>query len=143
MVHLARREFITLLGGAAAAWPLAARAQQSQRIRRVGVLTALAESDPEVMAWLKAFQEELQRLGWEQGRNIRIEHRSAGNDQHRLRTGAAELVGMTPDVLFANATPALVALNRETRSLPIVFVQVSDPVKLGFVTNLARPSDRR
>ena len=134
-----RREFITLFGIAAVAWPRPVRAQQSERVRRIGVLTALAESDPEVMAWLKAFQEELQRLGWEQGRNIRIELRSAGNDQHRLRTGAAELVGMTPDVLFANATPALVALNRETRSLPIVFVQVSDPVKLGFVTNLARP----
>ena len=91
------------------------------------------------MAWLKAFQEELQRLGWEQGRNIQIELRSGGSDQHRLRASAAELVGMTPDVLFANATPALVALNRETRSLPIVFVQVSDPVKLGFVANLARP----
>ena len=115
-----RRDFITLLGGAAA-WPLAARAQQPERVRRIGVLTALAESDPEVMAWLKAFQEELQRLGWEQGSNIRIELRSAGNDKHRLRTGAAELVGMTPDVLFANATPALAALNRETRSLPIVF----------------------
>src|SRR5262249_26113294 len=131
-----RRKFITLLGGAAVAWPLAARAQQTaDRVRRIGVLTALAEHDPEVMAWQKAFQEELQRLGWEQG----LEYRSAGNDQHRLQTGAAELVEMTPDVLLANATPALVALNRETRSLPIVFVQVSDPVKLGFVANLARP----
>jgi ABC-type uncharacterized transport system substrate-binding protein len=134
-----RRDFITLLGGAGAAWPLGAHAQQSERMRRIGVLTALAENDPEVRSWLRAFQEELQRLGWEQGRNIRIELRSAGSDQHRLRAGAAELVGMTPDVLFANATPALVALNRETRSLPIVFVQVSDPVKLGFVANLARP----
>jgi len=85
-----RREFITLLGGAVAAWPLAARAQQpSDRMRRIGVLTALAENDPEVMAWLKAFQEELQRLGWEQG----LEYRSAGNDQHRLQTGAAEFSG--------------------------------------------------
>jgi putative ABC transport system substrate-binding protein len=133
-----RREFIALLGVAAVAWPPPVRAQ-SERVRRIGVLTALAENDPEVMAWLKAFQEELQRLGWEQGRNIRIDLRSGGSDQHRLRAGAAELVGMTPDVLFANATPALVALNRETRSLPIVFVQVSDPVKLGFVANLARP----
>jgi putative ABC transport system substrate-binding protein len=133
-----RRDFITLLGAAAVSWPRPVRAQ-SERVRRIGVLTALAENDPEVMAWLKAFQEELQRLGWEQGRNIRIELRSGGSDQHRLRTGAAELVGMMPDVLFANATPALVALNRETRSLPIVFVQVSDPVKLGFVANLARP----
>jgi putative tryptophan/tyrosine transport system substrate-binding protein len=134
-----RREFITFLGGAAAAWPLAARAQQGERMRRIGVLMTFAENDPEVMTWLKAFQEELQRLGWEQGRNIRIDYRWGGDDQHHLQTYAAELAAMTPDLLFAGATPALVALNRETRSLPIVFVQVSDPVKLGFVANLARP----
>jgi putative ABC transport system substrate-binding protein len=132
-----RRQFIALLGGAATC-PLAARAQP-ERVRRIGVLTELAENDPEVKAWLRAFQEELQRLGWEQGRNIRIEYRSAGNDQHRLRTDAAELVGMTPDALFAAAAPALVALKGETHSVPIVFVQVSDPVKLGFVASLARP----
>jgi putative ABC transport system substrate-binding protein len=103
------------------------------------VLGALAENDPEVKAWLRALQEELQRRGWEQGRNIRIEYRLTGSDLNRLRAAAAELVGMTPDVLFVAATPALAALNRETRSLPIVFVQVSDPVKLGFVTSLARP----
>src|SRR6266852_3779944 len=135
MFDLRRREFITVLGGAAAAWPLAAFAQQSERVRQIGVLTALAESDLEVKAWLRAFQEGLQRLGWEQGRNIRIEYRSVGGDQHRLRIDAAELVGMTPDVLFAAGLPALVALNRDTRSLPIVFVQVSDPVKLGFVAS--------
>src|SRR6516225_11797347 len=118
-VTIGRRELLAALGGTAVAWPLAARAQQpSDTVRRIGVLTALAENDPEVMAWQKAFQEELQRLGWDQGRSIRIEYRSAGNDQHRLQTGAAELVGMRPDVLFANATPALAALNRETRSLP-------------------------
>jgi putative ABC transport system substrate-binding protein len=135
-----RRDFINAICSAAALWPLAAGAQQSERVRRIGVLTALAENDPEAKAWLKAFQEELQRLGWEQGRNVRIEYRSTGSDLNRLRTAAAELVRMTPDVLFAAATPALVALNRETRSLPIVFVQVSDPVKLGFVASLARPS---
>jgi putative ABC transport system substrate-binding protein len=137
-----RRTFITLLGGATAssvAWLIAARAQQPARMRRIGVLTALAENDPEVKAWLRAFQEELQRLGWEQGRNIRIEYRPTGGDPDRLRAAAAELAGMTPDVVFATGTPALVALNRETRSLPIVFVQVSDPVKLGFVASLARP----
>jgi putative tryptophan/tyrosine transport system substrate-binding protein len=134
-----RRQFITLLGGAAIAWPLAARAQQAERVRRVGVLTAFAESDPEAKAWLRAFQEGLHRLGWEQGRNIRIEYRLPGSDQDRQRTDAAELVGMTPDVLFAASTAALSALNRATRSLPIVFVQVSDPVKLGFVASLARP----
>jgi putative tryptophan/tyrosine transport system substrate-binding protein len=137
--QLKRREFISLLGGVAA-WPLAARAQQANRMRRIGVLTSFAASDPEVNAWLRAFQEKLHALGWEEGRNIQIEYRLAGtSDQQRLRTDAAELVGMAPDVLFAAATPALLALSRETHSLPVVFVQVSDPVKLGFVASLARP----
>jgi ABC-type uncharacterized transport system substrate-binding protein len=134
-----RREFITLLGGATLTWPLAARAQQPERVRRIGVLTSLLVNDPEVQAWLKAFQDELHRLGWEQGRNLRIEYRLSGSELDRLRTDAAELVAMAPDVLVAAATPALVALNRATRSLPIVFNQVSDPVKLGFVASLARP----
>jgi putative ABC transport system substrate-binding protein len=134
-----RREFITLLGGATAAWPLAARAQQADGMRRIGVLTILAERDPEMKAWMAAFQDGLQQLGWTQGRNISIDYRWAGDDRDRLRTYAAELVRMAPDVLFAAATPALAALHRETRSLPIVFVQVSDPVTLGLVANLARP----
>src|SRR5262245_12597357 len=133
-----RRKVISFLGGAVA-WPLAARAQTSERVRRVGVLGSFDENDPEARAWLGAFQEQLQKLGWEQGRNIRIERRLAGLDQQRLQAGAAELVRMSPDVIFAAATPAVAALNRETRSLPIVFVQVSDPVKLGFVASLARP----
>jgi putative tryptophan/tyrosine transport system substrate-binding protein len=108
-------------------------------VRQVGVLTALDASDSQVTAWLTAFEEGLQKLGWGQGRNLRIDYRWAAGDDQRLRTYAAELVGAAPDVLFAAATPALVALNRETRSLPIVFVQVSDPVKLGFVASLARP----
>ena len=91
------------------------------RKRGIGVLTTLAESDPEVRGWFTVFQVELQKLGWEQGRNISIEYRWPGSDEHRLRTGATELVGMTPDVLFTAGTPALVALSRETRSLPIVF----------------------
>jgi putative ABC transport system substrate-binding protein len=130
-----RREFISLLGGATT-WPLVARAQQT---RRVGALLIFAESDPEAKVWLQAFQGGLQRLGWEQGRNIQLEYRFAGTDLDRLRTEAAELVGMRPDVLFTAGTPALAALSRETRSLPIVFVQVADPVKLGFVKSLARP----
>jgi putative ABC transport system substrate-binding protein len=133
-----RREFITLLGGTLA-WPLAARAQQGERMRRIGVLTILAENDPEVKAWMAAFQDGLQQLGWTQGRNISIDYRWAGEDRERLRAYAAELVKMSPDVLFAAPTPALAALHRETRSLPIVFAQVSDPVKLGLVANLARP----
>ena len=132
-----RREFITLLGGAAA-WPLAASAQPG-RMRGIGVLTTLDASDPEVKRWLGIFQEELDRLGWQQGRNIWIEYRLPGSDPVRLQTDAADLVAMNPDVLFAAATPALVALSRQTRSLPIVFNQVSDPVKLGLVASLARP----
>ena len=133
-----RREFITLLGGAAAAWPLAAHAQQ-ERMRRIGVLTNLDEADPELKGWLTAFQVELQKLGWAQGRNISFEYRWPGSDEQRLQSSAADLVKAAPDVIFAAATPALVALYRESRSLPTVFVQVSDPVKLGFVASLARP----
>jgi putative tryptophan/tyrosine transport system substrate-binding protein len=139
MSDMRRREFIMLLGGTAATWPLAARAQQGERMRRIGVLTALAESDPEVKAWLAAFEQGLQKLGWEQGRNVRIEYHWAGGDEQRLRSDAAELVRAAPDILFPIGVPPLVALKRETRSLPIVFVQVSDPVKLGFVPNLRRP----
>jgi putative ABC transport system substrate-binding protein len=135
--RLRRREFITVLG-AAAAWPLAARAQQ-QAMRRVGVLMTNAEHDPEPQAWISAFKDGLRSLGWVQDRNLRIEDRWGASDQKRLRTYAAELVEMAPDVIFAGATPALTALYEQTRSIPIVFTQVSDPVKLGFVTSLARP----
>jgi len=131
-----RREFISLLGGTAVAWPLAAWAQE---VRRVGALLITRENDFEARVWRKAFQDELQRLGWEQGRNIQIDYRFAGSDEHRLRAGAAELVEKKPDVLFSAGTPALVALSRETRSLPIVFVQAADVVRLGLVASLARP----
>jgi putative ABC transport system substrate-binding protein len=134
-----RRDFINAICSAAALWPIAAHAQQPNRVRRIGVLMSFSESDAEARAWIAAFEAGLQSLGWGQDHNIRIDYRWVGGDLHRLRTEAAELVGMTPDVLFAAASPALVALNRETRSLPIVFVQVSDPVKLGFVASLARP----
>jgi putative ABC transport system substrate-binding protein len=136
--RLMRREFITLLGGAAA-WPLSARAPQGERMRRIGVLMLFTEGDQETKAWITAFQEGLQQLGWVQGRNASIDYRWAGDDWDRLQINAAELVKMAPDVLFAAATPALAALLQQTRSLPIVFVQVGDPVKLGFVENLARP----
>jgi putative tryptophan/tyrosine transport system substrate-binding protein len=135
---IGRRELIAALG-VAATWPLVARAQQDQ-MRRIGVLSVFTESDPEPRAWIAAFEEGLQRLGWRRDRNIRIDYRWAGDRLDHLRTGPAELVRMTPDVLFAAATPALAALDRETRSLPIVFVQVSDPVRLGFVASLARPA---
>ena len=137
-----RREFITLLGGAAAApsilWPRVARAQ-NERMRRIGFLTTLSETDPEVKGWFTAFQAEMQRLGWTLGRNFSIEYRWPSSNEQRLRSSAAELVKMAPDLIFAATTPALAALHRESRSLPIVFVQVSDPVKLGFVGSLARP----
>ena len=132
-----RREFIALLGGGATVgWPLAARAQQGERPRRIGVLTPFSEDDQEAKAWLIAFQEGLQELGWAQGHNVSIDYRWA---EDRLQINATELVKMAPDVLVAVATPAVEALRQQTHSLPIVFVQVSDPVKLGVVANLARP----
>ena len=112
---------------------------RAQAAVRIGVLTTLAESDPEVRGWFTVFQVELQKLGWAQGRNISIEYRWPGSDEQRLRSYAAELVKMAPDVIFASTPPTLVALRRESRSLPIVFVQVSDPAKLGLVSSLARP----
>ena len=133
-----RRELITLLG-AAAAWSLAARAQQGERVRRVGVLTVVTEGDPEAKTWMAALEQRLQQLGWGQGRNLRIDHRWGGGGEQQLQSYAAELVGAAPDVLFCAGTPSLMALSRETRSLPIVFVQVPDPVKLGFAASLARP----
>jgi putative tryptophan/tyrosine transport system substrate-binding protein len=103
------------------------------------VLLPFGEGNPAVNDWVKAFQDELQRLGWEQGRNIQVEYRLAGTDVNRLRTEAAELIRFNPDVLFTAGTSALAPLARETRSIPIVFVQVSDPVKLGLVASLAQP----
>jgi putative ABC transport system substrate-binding protein len=136
-----RRAFTTLLGGAAAAasWPAAARAQQGGRMRRIGVLMSHAESDPEAQTWMAAFKEGLQKLGCVQDRNIRIDARWGAADNDPLHRYAAELLGMAPEVIFAGATPALAALQRETRSLPIVFAQVSDPVRLGLVASLAQP----
>jgi putative ABC transport system substrate-binding protein len=133
-----RREFITLLGGAAAAWPLGARAQQSNRLRLVGVLLAMAPSDPEAQLRVKAFEAALRELGWTEGRNLRLEYRWAPGDASLLRGQATELVGLAPDLILATSTPVLAALRQEN-PLPIVFVQVTDPVGDGFVPNLARP----
>jgi putative ABC transport system substrate-binding protein len=135
-----RREFITLLGGAVAAWPLAARAQQSKRMVRIGVLIGFDESDPEGQARLTALQQGLQALGWIDDRNLRIDYRRYVGDPDRIRAAAAELVGLAPDVILAYAPPAVAALQRETRSIPIVFVQVSNPVGAGFVASMARPA---
>ena len=134
-----RREVLTLLAGAALGWPLAARAQQPDRLRRIGMLMSLAETDPEGQARAAAFREGLQELGWTEGRNIRIEYRFATGSAERMRPHAAELVGLEPEVIFAGGTVALTVLHQATRKVPIVFAQVTDPVEAGFVTSLARP----
>jgi putative tryptophan/tyrosine transport system substrate-binding protein len=133
-----RRDFITLLGGAAA-WPLAARAQQGERVRRIGVLMTQAANDPEGQARIAAFLQGLQELGWSVGRNLRIDIRwSAGkaDDTHKY---AAELVALAPDIILASTTPSVAALLQATRTVPIVFTVVADPVGAGFVDSLARP----
>jgi putative ABC transport system substrate-binding protein len=134
-----RREFITLLGGAAAAWPRVACAQQRDRIRRIGLLSPFAENDLETQARLAAFKRRLQDLGWTDGGNLRIDYRFSGGNMDRARGAAAELIALAPDVLVAYANPAVSALKPVTSTIPIVFTQVSDPVGSGFVTNLARP----
>ena len=134
-----RREFITLLGGAAAAWPLAARAQQGERMRRIGVLTNLVADDPEAQARVGAFLQGLQELGWAVGRNMRIEYRWGAGDADRTRGYAAELVALAPDVILTSGASALAPLLQATRSVPVVFAQVPDPVGAGFVNSLARP----
>jgi putative tryptophan/tyrosine transport system substrate-binding protein len=134
-----RRDFITLLGGAAAAWPLAARAQQGEPVRRVGVHMYWAADDAEGRARLAAFTQALQQLGWVDGGNVRIDTRATPNADE-LRRHAAELVALAPDVLVAaSGTASVAALLQATRSVPIVFVTVIDPVGAGFVANLARP----
>jgi putative ABC transport system substrate-binding protein len=134
-----RREFITLLGGAAAAWPLVARAQQAERMRRVGVMISLAENDPEAQARADALRQGLEVLGWKDGNNIRIEYRWAVSDSARARIAAKELLSLAPDLLVPASTPMLAAVRQETSSVPIVFVNISDPVGSGFVDSLVRP----
>jgi ABC-type uncharacterized transport system substrate-binding protein len=133
-----RREFITLFVGATATWPLAARAQQGERVRRIGVLMNMPADDPEGQQRAKAFETGLQELGWIRGRNLEIVYRWAPHDTN-LRTQASELVAAQPDLILGNTTPALTALQQETRTIPIVFVQVIDPVAQGFVASLAHP----
>jgi putative tryptophan/tyrosine transport system substrate-binding protein len=139
MLHLRRREFITLLGGAAAAGPLAARAQQAERMRRIGVLMNLAADDAEGQGRVAAFQQALQELGWTDGRNVRIDYRWAAGDTGRFRRYAEELLALAPDVVLASATPSVQALQQATRAVPIVFANVGDPVAAGIVDSLARP----
>jgi len=134
-----RRKFISLIGGAAAAWPFAARAQQPGRMRRVGVLFAFFDSDPESQARIAAFQQELENLGWREGHNIQIEYRWANGDAERFRAFAAELVAARPDVLVGHASPGAEALARATRAIPIIFAVVSDPVGSGLAASLSEP----
>jgi putative tryptophan/tyrosine transport system substrate-binding protein len=138
MFDLRRREFITLLGGAAA-WPLAARAQQRERMRRIGVLMNLAANDAEGQARLAALLQGLQEAGWAVGRNVRIDLRWGEGDPESFRKQAAELVALSPDIIFASGVPAATPLLQATRTVPIVFAQVVDPVGAGLVASLARP----
>jgi putative ABC transport system substrate-binding protein len=132
-----RRDFIALIGGAAA-WPLAARAQQGNRVRRIGVLAPYNENDPEYTPRISAFTQALAGFGWTDGRNARIDLRWAGGDTNRIRSLAHELVGLQPDTILTNTTPATVAFQRETQTIPIVFV-AADPVTSGIVERLDRP----
>jgi putative tryptophan/tyrosine transport system substrate-binding protein len=134
-----RREFITLLGGAAAAWPFAARAQQGERMRRIGVFMPLAADDPESLARVGAFLQGLQALGWTDGRNVRIDYRWAAGDAERIRRYAGELAALAPDVILAAGGAVVPSLLQATRTVPIVFTQTPDPVGAGFVNSLARP----
>src|SRR3974390_156039 len=134
-----RRDFITILGGSAI-WPFAARAQQSERVRRIGVLMAHPEGDPEFQTYVAAFREGLQKLGWTEGRNIRIDARwGALDDAEARQRSAKDLVALQPDVIVTQNTPPTASMLQQTRTIPIIFVIVADPVGSGFVASLARP----
>ena len=134
-----RREFITLFGGAAATWPCAASAQQPEQMRRVGVLMPLSAEDPVARARIRAFVEGVQQLGWTDGRNVRIDYRWTVGDPDQIRRDAAELVALAPDVIMVTSSLPTVTLQKATRTIPIVFVLVADPVSAGIVNSLARP----
>src|SRR5262249_49935798 len=134
-----RREFITLLGGAAAAWPLAASAQPGGRVRRIGVLMPYDENDPAIKLRVSAFTKAVVELGWTDRRNVLMDLRWAGGDTNRIRALAQELVRLQPDIILTDSTPATAALQRETRAIPIVFANLSGPVGSGFVRGLNQP----
>jgi putative tryptophan/tyrosine transport system substrate-binding protein len=138
-IRIRRREFMVALGGAAAAWPLAARAQQGDRMRRIGVLMGYAESDREGQANFAALQGGLQKLGWTEGRKIRVDARWASADAALVRRFAKELVALQPDLIVTQNTPITAAVLQQTRTIPIIFANVSDPVGSGFVAGLPRP----
>ena len=139
MLGIGRREFIALLGGAAAAWPLAARAQQGERVRRIGVLWGVAPENRTFLSYRMAFTQTLREAGWTEERNVTIDHRWSVTDADRLRTYATELVALAPDVLVGDSTPSTAALLGQTRTIPIVFARVADPLGSGFVESFARP----
>jgi len=134
-----RREFITLLGGAAVVWPLAARAQQPGRMRRIGMLMSASENDTGYQGLLATFRDELKKLGWEEGRNIRIDYRWKAVDEKSRQRLAKELVALQPDLMLGQSTPTTAALLQQTSTIPIVFLSVGDPVGEGFVAGLSRP----
>ena len=134
-----RRELITLIGGIATTWPVAALAQRSERVRRIGVLSPFSQADPETQALLAAFKQRFQELGWTDGRNVQFEYRFTDGNPERTRAAGAELVGLSPDVILAYANPAVSSLIQVTQTIPIVFTQASDPVGSGFVSSLAHP----
>lgn len=139
-VDIGRRELIAALGGSAIAWPLVARAQQPDRMRQIGVLMGLAEDDPETKARLAGFRQGLEKRGWTEGRNVRIDYRFAPESSaDRVQVLAKELIALQPDAILAQSTPVVAALQRETRTLPIVFVAIADPIGSGFVASLPRP----
>jgi ABC-type uncharacterized transport system substrate-binding protein len=134
-----RREFITLLGGAAATWPLGAHAQQLDRMRLIGVLMGYAQSDPAAQSQVAAFRGAVAKLGWTEGSKLRIEVRWSACDADKMRALAKELVGLRPDAIVGQTTPVSVALARETRTIPIVLAGIADPVGSGLAASLARP----
>jgi putative ABC transport system substrate-binding protein len=134
-----RREFITLVGGAAASWPFATEAQQSDRVKRVGVLLVRAQNDSDGQVHAQVFEQEMQMLGWSKDHNVRFDYRWAAGDAERISTFAKEIVDARPDVIVGHTTTAIAALPRETHTIPIVFIAVTDPIGSGFVTSLSRP----
>jgi putative tryptophan/tyrosine transport system substrate-binding protein len=139
-IHIRRREIIFTLGGVAAAWPLTSHAQQPNRVRRIGVLMSYAESDSDAQAWYAAFREGLQKLGWTEGHNAQIDTRWATpDDAESMQRFAKELVALQPDLLLSSTTPTTSALLQQTRTIPIVFAIVADPIGSGFVASFARP----
>jgi putative ABC transport system substrate-binding protein len=134
-----RRDFIKVIGGTAAAWPMTTHAQQTERIRRVGVLMGTAESDLQAQSLVGITRQRLEELGWSEGRNIRIEDRWTAGDNERLRAYAAELAQLRPDVIVCEGTPVVAAMQQETRTIPIVFLNANNPIGSGFVTSIARP----